>query len=89
METTMSSSAVDISLTELVSFLARTLVDHPDEVQVHEVHGRQAVVVELKVAKEDVGKVIGKHGRTVKAIRSLLGAAAAKINKRADLEILE
>lgn len=83
----MSSSA--ISLTDLVSFLARTLVDQPDEVQVSQVNGRQAIVVELKVAKEDVGKVIGKHGRTVKAIRSLLSVAAAKINKRADLEILE
>jgi predicted RNA-binding protein YlqC (UPF0109 family) len=78
-----------ISLKELVEFIARALVDKPDEVAVAEISGEQTVVLELRVAKEDLGKVIGKQGRTVKAMRSLLSAASAKLRKRADLEILE
>jgi predicted RNA-binding protein YlqC (UPF0109 family) len=84
----MSSSA-NISLKELIEYLARALVDHPDEVSVAEISGEQTVVLELKVAKDDLGKVIGKQGRTVKAMRALLSAASAKLRKRADLEILE
>lgn len=76
-------------LKELVGFMATSLVDNPEEVQVTEVAGEKTTVIELKVAQEDLGKIIGKQGRTAKAIRSILGAAAAKINKRAVLEILE
>lgn len=85
----MSSSPANISLKDLIEYLARALVDHPDEVNVSEVAGEQTVVLELKVAKDDLGKVIGKQGRTVKAMRALLSAASAKLRKRADLEILE
>ena len=82
----MSSS---ISLKELIEFVARSLVDAPDDVHVDEISGEQTVVLELRVAKDDLGKVIGKQGRTVKAMRSILSAAASKLRKRADLEILE
>ncbi len=82
----MSSS---ISLKELIEFIARSLVDKPDEVHVDEITGEQTVVLELRVAKDDLGKVIGKQGRTVKAMRAILSAAASKLRKRADLEILE
>ncbi len=83
------SSSPNISLKELIEYLARALVDHPSEVSVSEVTGEQTIVLELKVAKDDLGKVIGKQGRTVKAMRALLSAASAKLRKRADLEILE
>ena len=76
-------------LKELVSFMATSLVDNPDQVQVTEVAGEKTTVIELKVAQEDLGKIIGKQGRTAKAIRSILNAAAAKARKRAVLEILE
>lgn len=85
----MTSSSANISLKELIEYLARALVDNPDEVSVSEISGEQTVVLELKVAKDDLGKVIGKQGRTVKAMRALLSAASAKLRKRADLEILE
>ncbi len=78
-----------ISLKELIEFIARSLVDTPDEVHVDEITGEQTVVLELRVAKDDLGKVIGKQGRTVKAMRSILSAAASKLRKRADLEIIE
>lgn len=78
-----------ISLKELIEFVARALVDHPDQVEVAEISGEQTIVLELKVAKEDLGKVIGKQGRTVKAMRAILSAASSKVRKRADLEILE
>jgi hypothetical protein len=78
-----------ISLKELIEFIARALVDKPDEVQVVEIAGEQTVVLELRVAKDDLGKVIGKQGRTVKAMRAILSAASSKVRKRADLEILE
>jgi len=76
-------------LNELVTFIAQSLVDDPDKVEVHEVAGEQTAVLELKVAQEDLGKIIGKQGKTAKAIRTILGAAAAKMRKRAVLEILE
>jgi predicted RNA-binding protein YlqC (UPF0109 family) len=79
----------NVSLKELVEFVSRALVDHPEQVEVAEISGEQTVVLELRVAKEDLGKVIGKQGRTVKAIRSILSAASSKLRKRADLEILE
>jgi len=76
-------------LNELVTFIAQSLVDSPDQVEVREVAGEQTTVLELKVAQEDLGKIIGKQGKTAKAIRTILGAAAAKMKKRAVLEILE
>lgn len=74
---------------ELVKFIAESLVDNPDEVQVKEIEGEQTSVIELKVAKEDLGKVIGKQGRTARAMRTILSAASTKIRKRAVLEIIE
>jgi predicted RNA-binding protein YlqC (UPF0109 family) len=74
---------------ELVKFIAQALVDKPDEVQVTEIEGEQTSVLELKVAKEDLGKVIGKQGRTARAMRTILSAASTKIRKRAVLEIIE
>ena len=78
-----------MSQKEFVEFIAKSLVDHPDQVSVREVEGEQTSVLELSVAKEDLGKVIGKQGRTARAIRTLLGAVSAKAKKRSVLEILE
>jgi predicted RNA-binding protein YlqC (UPF0109 family) len=74
---------------DLVEGIAKALVDRPDEVVVTEIEGNQASVVELKVAKEDIGKIIGKQGRTAAAIRTILNAASAKLDKRSVLQILE
>lgn len=74
---------------DLVKFIAASLVDQTDAVEVNEVEQDNTIVIELRVAKEDLGKVIGKQGRTARAIRSLLSAAAGKLDKRARLEILE
>jgi len=74
---------------DLVAYIAKALVDKPDEVFVTEVEGEQTSVLELKVAKEDLGNVIGKQGRTARAIRTILSAASTKIGKRSVLEILE
>lgn len=74
---------------ELIEYIAASLVDKPDEVLVTQVEGDQATVLELKVAKEDLGKVIGKQGRTAKALRTILAAASGKAEKRVALEILE
>jgi hypothetical protein len=74
---------------ELIDYIARALVDNPDEVSVSEVEGNQTSVLELKVAKEDLGKVIGKQGRTARAMRTILSAASAKVKKRTVLEIIE
>ena len=76
-------------LKELISYIAVSLVDKPDQVQVTEVEGEQTTVLELRVAKEDLGKVIGRQGRTARAMRTILGAASSKLKKRAVLEILE
>ncbi len=78
-----------LSMRELVEYMAKSLVDHPDQVDVAEIEGAQTTVIELKVAKEDLGKVIGKQGRTARALRTILNAASTKINKRSVLEILE
>jgi hypothetical protein len=77
------------AMKELIYYIAQALVDNPDEVAVSEVEGNQTSVLELKVAKEDLGKVIGKQGRTARAMRTILGAASAKIRKRTVLEIIE
>lgn len=74
---------------ELVEFVAKSLVDHPDKVEVKEIEGEKTTVIELKVAPEDLGKVIGRQGRTARALRTLLAAVARKSNKRTVLEILE
>ena len=74
---------------ELIEYIAKALVDKPEEVRVTELEGQQSSVIELRVAKEDLGKVIGKQGRTARSIRTILGAASAKMKKRSVLEILE
>jgi predicted RNA-binding protein YlqC (UPF0109 family) len=74
---------------DLIRYIAQALVDYPDQVEVSEVEGEQTSVLELKVAKEDLGKIIGKQGRTARSIRTILSAASAKIKKRAVLEIIE
>ena len=74
---------------ELVELIAKALVDNPEKVQVSQLEGEQSSIIELKVAPEEVGKIIGKQGRTVQAIRVILGAAGMKLKKRTTLEILE
>ncbi|MBM4286022.1 MAG: KH domain-containing protein [Deltaproteobacteria bacterium] len=74
---------------DLIKFIAQALVDHPDQVEVQEIEGQQTSVIELKVAKEDLGKVIGKQGRTARAMRTILNAASTKVRKRSVLEIIE
>jgi predicted RNA-binding protein YlqC (UPF0109 family) len=74
---------------ELISLIAQALVDHPEQVRVQELEGNQTSVIELTVAKEDLGKVIGKEGRNARAMRTILNAASAKLKKRAVLEIIE
>ena len=76
-------------MTELVEAIAKSLVDHPDSVQVRAVEGRPAIVIELRVAPEDMGKVIGKQGRIAKAIRAVVKAAASKEDKKVIVEIMQ
>lgn len=78
-----------IEMKELIEYIAKVLVDNPEEVSVTELEGEQTSVIELRVAKEDLGKVIGKQGRTARAMRTILGAASTKMKKRSVLEILE
>ena len=77
------------NIKELIIEIAKALVDVPEQVAVNEVEGEQTTVYELKVATSDIGKVIGKQGRTARSIRTLLGAAGTKMNRRLTLEILE
>jgi predicted RNA-binding protein YlqC (UPF0109 family) len=74
---------------ELITYIAKALVDRPEDVEVSEVVGEQTSVIELKVAKDDLGKVIGKQGRTARAMRTILSAASTKLRKRTVLEIIE
>ena len=74
---------------ELIEAIAKALVDNPDQVQVRPVEGEQSIILELKVHPSDLGKVIGKQGRTARSIRTILGAAGMKLKKRFSLEILE
>jgi len=74
---------------DLVKFIAEALVDHPEEVRVKSIEGENSIIIELRVAKDDVGKVIGKGGQTAKAIRKILSAAATKLKKKSLLQILE
>ena len=80
---------MEATMKDLVKYIAQALVDNPNEVSVSEVEGEQTSVIELRVAKEDLGKIIGKHGRTAQSIRTILSAASAKNKKRAVLEIVE
>jgi len=74
---------------ELIEMIAKALVDIPDQVVVHAIEGEQSTVLELRVAQSDLGKVIGKQGRTARSIRTILGAAGMKLKRRVTLEILE
>jgi predicted RNA-binding protein YlqC (UPF0109 family) len=74
---------------QLVEYIAQALVDHPDKVEVKEIVGERTVIYEIRVGEGDLGKIIGKEGRTAKAIRSIIAAAAMKQGKRAQVEILE
>ena len=74
---------------DLVKHIAQALVDDPDQVEVFEVKGNQTLIVKLKVAEKDIGKIIGRQGRTARAIRIIVGAVSAKVKKRAVLEIIE
>ncbi len=74
---------------ELLELIAKSLVDQPEQVEVREIEGEQTTVLELRVAREDLGKVIGKQGRTARAVRTILAAAGMKVRKRVVLEILE
>jgi len=74
---------------KLVKYIAEALVDHPEEVEVRSIVGENSIIIELKVAPDDVGKVIGKGGQTAKAIRKILSAAATKLKKKSLLQILE
>ncbi len=74
---------------ELIEYIAKALVDNPDLVRVSEIEGEKTSVIELNVSKDDLGKVIGKQGRTARAMRTILSAASTKVKKRAVLEIIE
>lgn len=76
-------------LQELISYVSKSLVDMPENVEVNEIVGEQTTVIELKVDKTDLGKVIGKQGRTARALRTILNAASTKLKKRSVLEIIE
>lgn len=79
----------DTAVRELVEIMAKALVEYPDQVKVSEIAGEHASVIELKTAKEDIGKVIGKRGRNAQAMRTILNAASAKLRKRVVLEIID
>jgi predicted RNA-binding protein YlqC (UPF0109 family) len=78
-----------MEMKDLIAYIAKALVDKPEDVVVSEITGEQTSVIELKVAKEDLGKVIGKQGKTARAMRTILSAASTKLNKRSVLEIIE
>jgi uncharacterized protein len=78
-----------VSMRELIEYIAKSLVDRPENVSVKETEGEKTTIIELRVAQEDLGKVIGKQGRTARAMRTILNAAGTKIGKRCVLEILE
>jgi predicted RNA-binding protein YlqC (UPF0109 family) len=76
-------------LKTMIEYVSKALVDMPDRVEVNEIEGEQTTVIELKVDKSDLGKVIGKQGRTARALRTILNAASTKLRKRSVLEIIE
>ena len=77
-----------MTVKDIIKYIVQELVDHPDQVEVSEIEGKEIAVLELKVAKEDIGKIIGKQGRTAQAIRTILNAASAKAKKRTIMEII-
>ena len=83
----MSANVSELGI--LIEAIAKALVDYPEQVGVHEIVGENTTVIELKVAKEDLGKIIGKQGRTARSIRTVLNGASTKLKKRTVLEILE
>ena len=86
----MSPEAKELGeLSKLIEYMAKMLVDLPDQVEVSEIAGENTTVIELKVAKEDLGKIIGKQGRTARAVRTVLNGASTKLRKRTVLEIVE
>ncbi len=74
---------------DLVIYMVKSLVDHPDDVTINEIEGEKSTILELRVLKDDIGKVIGKHGRIARAIRTIINASATKTGKRVVLEILD
>ena len=78
-----------MNYSELVGFMVKSLVDHPQQVEIREIEGEKSTILELKVTKDDIGKVIGKHGRIARAIRTVINASATKTGKRVVLEILD
>jgi predicted RNA-binding protein YlqC (UPF0109 family) len=76
-------------LAKMIEYMARMLVDFPEQVEINEIVGENTTVIELKVAKEDLGKIIGKQGRTARAVRTILNGASTKLHKRTVLEIIE
>jgi predicted RNA-binding protein YlqC (UPF0109 family) len=88
-EQAMAESGSTDSMKDLVEYIAKALVDHPEQVKVSEVRGEKTSVIELTVAKEDMGKIIGRQGRTAFAIRTILSNVSMKIRKRSVLEIIE
>lgn len=86
----MSSRSGELGeLSKLIEYMAKMLVDLPEQVDVNEIEGENTTVIELKVAKEDLGKIIGKQGRTARAVRTVLNGASTKLRKRTVLEIVE
>jgi hypothetical protein len=79
----------EMNYKELVEFMVKALVDNPNDVNIREIEGEKSTILELKVTKDDIGKVIGKHGRIARALRTVLNASAAKSGKRVVLEILD
>jgi predicted RNA-binding protein YlqC (UPF0109 family) len=79
----------DVTMKELVEFISKALVDEVGKIEINEIAGNQTNIIELKVAKEDIGKVIGRQGRTADAMRTILNCAAAKLNKRYILQIID
>jgi len=86
---TSGSSRKLSELSKMIEYIARMLVDLPEQVHVNEIEGENTTVIELKVAKEDLGKIIGKQGRTARAVRTVLNGASTKLRKRTVLEIIE
>ncbi|HEA68084.1 MAG TPA: KH domain-containing protein [Desulfobacterales bacterium] len=74
---------------DLIKYIVRALVDHPEQIEISETTGKQVTILELKVAKADMGKIIGKQGRNARALQVIVGAASAKVKKRTILEIIE
>ena len=87
--TSYDEESNELGVRALIEYIARSLVDEPEDVEVIEIAGEQTSVIELKVSKDDLGKVIGKQGRTARAMRTILTAASTKVRKRSVLEIIE